>query len=413
MISRRNRWRRATTCPSRCLLSVAAMLIAGLLPEALPLQAQERQQEPAAQTAQEGRRVHVVREGDTLWDLANFYLSDPFLWPEIYRVNTMVVEDPHWIYPAEELVVPGLEELPVEIPVEVPIEEPVEVPVEPRVPGEEPEVIIPTPEVIEEVPPEEIEELRSIFTAAEITRTTLTYRRGVPVPAVAVSESDFYRSALLVPLEELGPRGELVDPTAPRGFHVEPTSTIPRYGRIYVSHPGGEPPGLGDRILLFRVERRIRPYGYVVRPTGMATIAAVHEEVSTAVVTEVYERVLIGDQVIEAESFELEPGVFAEPVPTGPSAELVALLDEQPVVSVEDFVFVSIGRNQGITVGDEFEIYAPSRQSPTGLRLPEEHIGLGRVLRVTEETATLRVLEMRHPTIDVGLPVRLVRKMPS
>ena len=77
--------------------SVAA-LAAALALIASPLAAQE----PAAIPA-----THTVKRGDTLWDIAKLYLNDPFLWPEIYRLNTDVVEDPHWIYPGEVLKLPG------------------------------------------------------------------------------------------------------------------------------------------------------------------------------------------------------------------------------------------------------------------------------------------------------------------
>src|SRR5438477_10289703 len=52
---------------------------------------------------------HVVKKGDTLWDLAQFYLKNPFRWPEIFHRNTDVVKDPHWIYPGEVIRISGTE----------------------------------------------------------------------------------------------------------------------------------------------------------------------------------------------------------------------------------------------------------------------------------------------------------------
>jgi LysM domain-containing protein len=44
--------------------------------------------------------LHVVRRGDTLWDICWFYFNDPWQWPKIWSYNPQIT-NPHWIYPGD------------------------------------------------------------------------------------------------------------------------------------------------------------------------------------------------------------------------------------------------------------------------------------------------------------------------
>ncbi len=46
--------------------------------------------------------AYIVKEGDTLWDISDEYLNDPFAWPDLWE-NNKHIQDPHWIYPGDSI----------------------------------------------------------------------------------------------------------------------------------------------------------------------------------------------------------------------------------------------------------------------------------------------------------------------
>jgi len=41
---------------------------------------------------------HTVKDGDTLWDITQTYYGDPYRWPQVWSYNPEIT-NPHWIYP--------------------------------------------------------------------------------------------------------------------------------------------------------------------------------------------------------------------------------------------------------------------------------------------------------------------------
>ena len=58
-------------------------------------------------TIPEATAFHIVERGDTLWDLANRYLQNPYLWPQIWDANKHIT-DAHWIYPGDPVLFPDM-----------------------------------------------------------------------------------------------------------------------------------------------------------------------------------------------------------------------------------------------------------------------------------------------------------------
>ena len=50
---------------------------------------------------------YTVEEGNTLWDLAQRFLGDPFEWRTIWEANQETIPNPDLIYPGQIFTVPN------------------------------------------------------------------------------------------------------------------------------------------------------------------------------------------------------------------------------------------------------------------------------------------------------------------
>jgi hypothetical protein len=335
-----------------------ASVIAAALLTAAPLAAQDEPAQP--------QQVHVVRPGETLWDIARACLSDPFLWPEIFRLNTATVEDPALIYPSERLVLPAC-----------------------------------AGQAVDEGP----------FFGPVVQRPQgPTLRLGVTVEQPAVLEGDFYRAAFLAHPREVPLVGRLQEPEYESVIETRMPPQLNLYDRVFVRVDPARV-SVGDRLHFLREGREIRRTGRVYLPTGVGTVAAVENGTATVVIVGMFDQVRLGDAAILPEDFPIRTMARPAAVDADLQGRVLAFRDDTPLQRTESILFLDIGRNAGVGVGDEFELYDPATARRWGHR-PEVAVGRGQVVKVTEGTASIRVTKLEQPRISVGLPVRRVARMP-
>jgi WD40 repeat protein len=60
--------------------------------------------DPSPKPAASALTKYIVVRGDTLWDISGRFLNEPRRWPEIWRMNRDVIENPHLIHPGETIL---------------------------------------------------------------------------------------------------------------------------------------------------------------------------------------------------------------------------------------------------------------------------------------------------------------------
>ncbi len=404
--------RRTTICRSEhraALLALVAGLLAGRAPalaaqdttHARPDTSQRApdtsQAAPAPVSGLQGQlpATHVVAAGETLWSIAQLYFNDPLLWPEIYRLNTVVIDDPHWIYPGEELnlaAAGGVAQAPDTTAVAVapqnagdtvraqplPPADTVKAaaPVAVTPPPETTTVVLDTTQAVEAVPPPPPEPSLTYLTVFERRRTA-----GQEVRDVLKAYSNRpYR-----PLR----RGEFYA----AGFLTE------------------EEKHVGDSLLVVRIDRDIANWGKVVVPTGVARVTEVQRHQVLADVIMQFYPVRDDQLVLPLEPFK-DPGqVRPTPVEEGLEGTVIAARDIHVLPGPQQIVFINRGRAEGVSPGDVFEVFKPATGVP-GTSSEQVQMTL-EIVHTRDHSSSGLVLNIDRPHLVPGMPVRLIRKMPS
>jgi LysM repeat protein len=363
----------------------AAALLAVLI---IPSFAQAQEPEAEEPQAQEPQGTHTVVRGNTLWDLSIQYYQTPWEWRVIFNANRDVVEDPHWIYPGEVLVIPGL-------PADEQAMEPAaQEPMEPEA-EEVPEDLVPfglrAPRPINEG-------ARTIF-YTEDEEPTGGVGGSVMTDYVAVNADQVYSAPWL-----LRGRAMPVSTGTVEGFAEESedrVGTMGMYDIIRIDMPS--PARVGAHLQIFRVSRMIPRVGNVARPVGVATVVTIGEDWVAAEVRKVYGRILPGDLVRPLPEYSAQAGDYPEPISGGSEAMIMGFAGVQEVTDVGHVAFLDLGSDDGVTIGDEFVLY--------GDAVPAETHGSLQVVFTTPSTASARVLNMDDDVWRQGTIVRLARKM--
>lgn len=310
--------------------------------------------------AQRGE-IYTIKKGDTLWDLSQRFIEDPFYWPNIWADNPELITNPHLIFPGQQVrildgrleIIPAYTQTDTAVTAEVPAAEPAE-------------------------------EIFSI--------------------TVATSGNGFI-------LVDEKSQGRLVDATDNRVLLTETDMVFVAMDTNTVAHEG-DSFGLyqrGDN--LFHPKNKKQRLGTMMYNLGSVTVAEVRGNTVVGRIDRAFREITRG-----AELFYYDPpqrDIALQRGTTQDTGYIVAIQDEKGTISTGDIIFIDLGRNNELAVGNLLYISRPRQFSDEALKnagnldLPEEVVGAAIVTETRDASATALIIKSVD-SAAIGNSIRVV-----
>lgn len=346
---------------------------------------------------------YTIVKGDTLWDLSQKFLSNPWYWPKIWSLNPSI-ENPHWIYPGNKLrIVPG--EAGEQAPAQVQEETEMGVdamaanaPEEPE-PGASPDTLVSPPsspdlDVVSKNSREGRASQNSVSVSGKLAFS--------PPPVITV------RTSGLVTPEEMRDSGALE-------ASFEEKQMLATYDTAYARFADEVPAKPGEKLLIFRPAGTIvdpvshRTLGRQTKTVGVAKVLSIQGTQATVQIERTFEEVERGDRV--------RPWIAQEKriAPRPNTADVVGRIVQAVNPGLTTYgeaneVFIDRGSADGVQDGNTFAVvrqgdglsnafvtqsYTAGEQGRRSAKadVPEENVGLLLVVDTREHLSTAVVVK--------------------
>jgi hypothetical protein len=303
-------------------------------------------------------RVHIVEKGDTLWDISSHYLYDPFVWPQVWSANREI-ENPHLIYPGQEIVIPEKVVRAAPAPTEP----------TPVLPAPEPEPVMAQPEPSTEPAPEPeptVEEVKQEMILAMSTYGFIVDDYEIGIGTITSSEENRL----------------LVSPGMKVYVETDKKTSLQTDGRYSVVR-------IFDQIKHPVTGKKV---GYLARVLGDMTVVDARDGLATAIVGEVYRDIQFGDKIMEHIDYLTW---LPREDSSGPASALTGTIIANPenkrILGESDIVFIDLGSDDGLRTGDKLDLVI-QKEMVGKILPPEEVLGLIQVIVPRARTSVARII---------------------
>lgn len=330
--------------------------------------------------------VYTVKTGDTLWDLSQQFLSNPWYWPKIWAENPEV-ENPHWIYPGNRL---RLRTAGDGLPGEV----------EPAAPAEE---------AADDVLPQKAREIAG-FTTGTIHRAdslgvdpdVVTFAGGPPNAGAGAPRLRLASVLLTAELEQAG--------VVSGSF--EQKALLASGDSIYAKFPDLDGIAVGSEFAIVRPRAEVfhpvtgAPAGVLTDVLGSVKIVAREQGTAIGLIGRVNDSIERGDRLARLPI----PDLVLARAPNRKDLSGVILTSDingQTTIGESHVVFIDKGARDGVAAGNTFTVV----HSGDGLlAIDTMTSGAGGGGMPLEPVATLLVVDVRE-TASAAIVVRSLREV--